>query len=69
MKIPSSEHVLYVNCSDWQNEHKKNQFLYTSCFDFGIYIYWTCNSMNNFVSYYGLVDARISASDKVLPVR
>ena len=30
--------------------------------------YWTCNSMNNLSSYCGLVDARVSASDKDLPV-
>ena len=29
----------------------------------------TCNSMNNLLSYCGLVDARISASEKDLPVR
>ena len=31
-------------------------------------MYWTCNSMNNMLSYCGLVDAKISASDKDLPV-
>ena len=31
-------------------------------------MYWTRNSMNNLLSYYGLVDARISASEKDLPV-
>ena len=28
----------------------------------------TCNSMNNLLSYCGLVDVRISASEKDLPV-
>ena len=32
------------------------------------FMYWKRNSMNNLSSYYGLVDARISASDKNLPV-
>ena len=32
-------------------------------------MYWTCNSMNNLLSYSGLVDAKIRASDKDLPVR
>ena len=27
-----------------------------------------CNSMNNLLSYYGLIDARMRASDKDLPV-
>ena len=31
-------------------------------------IYWTCNSMNNLSSYFGLVVAKIRASDKDLPV-
>ena len=31
-------------------------------------MYWTCNSMSNLLSYCGLVDAKIWASDKDLPV-
>jgi hypothetical protein len=31
-------------------------------------MYWTGNSMNNLLSYCGLVDERISASEKDLPV-
>ena len=30
MKIPSSEHVVYINCSECQN-NKKKQFVYTTC--------------------------------------
>ena len=67
MKIASSEHVVYINCSECQN-----QFLYTTCSplcsELGIFTYWTCNSMNNLSSYWGLVDAKIRASDKDLPV-
>ena len=33
-------------------------------FELGIFMYWTCNSMNNLLSYCGLVDAKIRASDK-----
>ena len=33
-----------------------------------VFMYWTCNSMNNLSSYCGLVDAKIRASDKDLPV-
>ena len=36
-------------------------------FELGIFMYWTCNSMNNLSSYCGLVDAKIRASDKDLP--
>ena len=38
-------------------------------FELGIFMYWTCNSMNNLSSYCGLVDAKIRASDKDLPVK
>ena len=42
--------------------------MYTTCSELGIFMYWTFNSMNNLLSYYGLVDARISASEKDLPL-
>ena len=42
--------------------------MYTTCSELGIFMHWTCNSMNNLLSYYGLDDARISASEKDLPV-
>ena len=35
---------------------------------FGIFMYRTGNSMNNLLSYCGLIDAKISASAKDLPV-
>ena len=65
MKIASSEHVVYINCSECQN---KKHFMYTTCSELVIFMYWTRNSMNNFLSYCGLVDARISPSEKYLPV-
>ena len=60
-----SEHVVYINCSECQN---KKQFLYTKCIELAIFMHWTRNSMNNLLSYCGLVDARISAYEKKLPV-
>ena len=36
--------------------------------ELGIFAYWTFNSMNNMSSYYGLVDAKIRAADKDLPL-
>ena len=39
-----------------------------SRFELGIFMYWTCNSMNNLLSYCGLVNERISVSDINLPV-
>ena len=32
MKIPRSEHVVYINCSECQN---KKQFVYTTCSELG----------------------------------
>ena len=48
----------------WQSE----QSMYTTCSDLGICMYWPRDSMNNILSYHGLVDAKISASEKDLPV-
>ena len=60
----------YINCSECQN---KKQFVYTTCSgkrsELVIFMYWTCNSMNSVLSYCGLVDARIIASEKDLPVQ
>ena len=42
--------------------------MYPTCSEFAIFMYWTCNPMNDILSYCGLVDARIRASDKDLPV-
>ena len=47
--------------------HSK-QFLYTTCSELVFFSYWTCNSMNNLLSYCGLTDSRMSASEKDLPV-
>ena len=64
MKIPSSEHVVYTNF-EGQNKNKKTICVHkTTCSELGIFIYWTRNSMDNLPSYCGLVDARISASEK-----
>ena len=39
-----------------------------ACSELGIVMYWSGNSMNNLLSYYGLVDAKIRASNIDLPV-
>ena len=67
MKTTSSEHVVYINCSECQNKNKK-QFLYTTCSELVVFMYSTGKSMNNLLLYCGLVDARISGSEKDLPV-
>ena len=65
MKTTSSEHVVYTN---WFLFWHSEQFMYTTCSELVVFMYWTRNSMNNLLSYCGLVDARISASEKDLPV-
>ena len=43
--------------------------MYTTCSELVVFMYYlTGKSMNNLLSYCGLVDARISASEKDLPV-
>ena len=70
------EHVVYINCTECQNKNK-NQFVFTTysqlnmfstCSVVEIFMYWTPYSMNNLLSYCGLVDAKIRASDNYLPV-
>ena len=43
---------------------KKN--VYITCSELGIFMYWTADSMNNLLSHCGLVEVRISASEKDL---
>ena len=43
--------------------------MFSPCSELVVFMYWTGKSMNNRLSYCGLVDPRISASDKDLPVR
>ena len=56
MKTTSSEHAVYMNCSECQNKNKE-RFLCKTC------------SPHVLLSYCGLVDVRINASDKDLPVQ
>ena len=44
------------------------QFMYTICYELGIFINWTCDSMNNLLSCCGLIEVRMSSSEKDLPV-
>ena len=55
-KNPSSEHAVYKNCFEYQNRNKK-QFMYTTCSEPVVFMYWTGKSMNNLLSYCGLVDS------------
>ena len=60
IKTTSSEHVVFINCSECQNKKQSSELV--------VFMYWTGKSMNNLLSYSELVDPRISASDKDLPV-
>ena len=40
----------------------------TTCSELVVIMYWTGKSMNNILSYCGLVDVKINTSDKDLPV-
>ena len=64
-KILWDKNKTYTNTSKGQRFELLHVNLYSGL---GIFIYWTCNSMNNLLSYFGLVDAKIRASDKDLPV-
>ena len=55
--------IVFCFCID-----NSEQFMYTTCSELVVFMYWTHNSMNKLLSYFGLVDARISASEKDLPV-
>ena len=68
MKIPSSEHVVNINCSVCKNNNKK-QFVYRTCSELGISMCSPHNSMNNLLSNCELVDTKIRASGKDLPVQ
>ena len=46
---------------------KQKEFMYTTCSELVVFMYGTGISMNNLLSYCGLVDANISASEKNLP--
>ena len=63
--VYTTGHIVFTNC--FCIDHSE-QFMCTTCSELGIFIYCTCNSMNNLLPYHELVDARISASEKDLPV-
>ena len=71
LKIPSSEHGDDMLCTkivfDIQNNFGTQNVL--PRFELGVFMYRTCNSMNNLSSYCGFIDAKIRASDKDLPVQ
>ena len=62
-KNTSSEHVVYKYCFECQNKSKKK-----FCTQLVLNLYFGGDSMNNLLSYCGLTDARMRASEKELPV-
>jgi hypothetical protein len=63
-KNKSSAHVVYTNCFECQNKKRKTIF----CTQHVLNLY-SRNSMNNMLSYNGLIDARMIDFDKDLPVQ
>ena len=67
-----SEALLFAehgeNMLFWMSETISVHNMFSPRFELGIFMYWTCNSMNNLLSYCGLVHAKIRVSDKDLPV-
>ena len=43
--------------------------MFSPCSELLVFMHWTGKSMNNILSYFGLVDPRISASDEDLTVK
>ena len=71
MKTTSSEYVVYINCFELSIQKQKTicvHHMFWERSELAIFMYWTGNSMNNLLSYCRLVDAKIRASDKDLPV-
>ena len=66
-KNTSSEHVVYKYCFECQNKNKTTIYVHNMFWPFSFHTR-TGKSMNNIFSYCGLVVARISASEKYLPV-
>ena len=54
-------HKIFFEC---QNKNTKDNF----CTQHMLGLYFSCNSMNNVLSYNWLIDARMRGSDKDLPV-
>ena len=60
--------IRWVNKLFWMSIQKQ-KFVDATCSELVVFMYWARNSMNNLMTYCGLVAARISVSDKDLPVQ
>ena len=60
---------MYLHKLFWMSKTISVHNMFSPCSELGIFMHWTCNSMNNLLLYFGLVDAKIRASDKDLPVQ
>ena len=63
-KNTSSAHVVYTIFLNVKTQTKINL-----CTQHVLNLYFSCNSVNNLLSYNGLINTRMRASDKDLPVR
>ena len=62
----SAQKLFFVFIMTFRTIFAHNMFF--PCSELVVFMYWTGKSMNNHLSYCGLVDSRISASDKDLSV-
>ena len=68
MKTTSSEHIVYINCFECQNKNRKAIYVHNMFWDCSFHVCTELVNQWTILSYCGLVDPRISASDKDLPV-
>ena len=71
MNTLSSKHVVYIKLF-WRSKQKQKTIcvhnMFLTCSELGVIMYWTWTSMNNLLSYCGLFEAKMRASDIYLPV-
>ena len=65
MNFPEHLRTHCVRKLFWMSKQNKLQFLYTTCSQHVLSLKFSYNSMNNLLSYFGLVDTRRSGSEKV----
>ena len=62
------ENICCVQKLFWMSKTISVHNMFSKSSELKIFMNWTCNSINNLLSYCGLIDAKIRASEKDLPV-
>ena len=55
---------VYIKLFWIKQQQNNSEYNVTTCTELVVFLYWTLNSTNNLSSYFGVIDARMSASDK-----